>query len=1135
MDLKIPSKVVKLSLTIALLAQNLIFPQKGIRAHESSTSQHIWNVSGEVSGQTRNKLAQDAGRQAPKPFIDNTPKDNNSAEWEHGWDVDISKEESGDDVETFFPVLNETTLPAPIENKNEEEKTLQPLMPENGQKNAVGIIFSLEEKGNPTTSSQVQQVIQSTPPKPHHAILNDTSDDAEWTLAVPSRTPGDISTAQKNPAKVISTAEPIIDPVDALEAFGIFPLTEPPSGSNGTPEKPQTTLGAKRITVAPYLPDKNTSAPQTVDRQVLSGKKNPYLKSATTKPVQGLFGPIQQPQMAAKKENSPAKEEPNSNPFKTLFQRNPEGIIAQAADENQLQNGGQLKTPPKTILINFNNVNVIEYIRFISRLTNKNFVFDENDLQFNVTIISEEPTTLQNVITALIQELRIHGLLLIEQDNNFIVHKNQDVRSISRVNVEGLPSETQPTSEIVTQVFRLNILDPDKAAGIIQPMLSKQALIETAKETRNLIVTDLVSNINQVAVLIKSIDAPNSGLVIGQYVVRNAFMDTLIDLAQKIMLPIALDQPLTFVPHAGARSIFIVSSPFVVERTISVLQHLDNFQGVTRIFDLEELKFKEGVPTPPALAPEAVPPTGIAPGVPGAPPAPGAPKGAPGHWELSPQGNYLFRPSFPTGIKPEPTELPKGSWLLDPQGNWYFVPEGTEVPFQPSAEEKKLIPGAAPTGRWVLDPQGSWVFQLAPGKALQPEVLTRMTKIQEELPVGHIERTKFAIHKLQYRRGGDIVDALQSIGTSLQAFPDQNQDLIATIQSVQWLEGPNSLVLAGTEDALKKVLVLIDEVDTPARQVFIEMLILETDVDDSLHYGVTWATRSGGGQTATAQAFIGSANPLTPAINAGTGADAVSLLPDAGTLATALGFHLGVIGKRITHNGTQFATIGALVTAVHQRSGTNIILTPKIITEDNVPAEIFVGINTPFQTQSISNDLGSIITTNVEFRDVGTTLRVTPLIGDSGLITLRIEQEVSRVAGTGVTSGGENISAIPQGPTTSINRTTTTVHVPDEHFVIISGMIQEEQDRSRSQLPCLGGIPYLGAPFSDKTADISKRNLMIFIRPQIVDTAEQLRSLTRRQQEVFRHKNRLKNSWRYEVDEGLDLLNIKPPCCDECD
>ena len=72
-------------------------------------------------------------------------------------------------------------------------------------------------------------------------------------------------------------------------------------------------------------------------------------------------------------------------------------------------------------------------MRFISRISNKNFVFDENDLQFTVTIVSEEPTTIDNIMTALLQELRIHDLELIEQDNTIIIHHNSKVSAISKV------------------------------------------------------------------------------------------------------------------------------------------------------------------------------------------------------------------------------------------------------------------------------------------------------------------------------------------------------------------------------------------------------------------------------------------------------------------------------------------------------------------------------------------------------------------------------------------------------------------------------------------------------------------------------------------------------------------------------
>ena len=814
-------------------------------------------------------------------------------------------------------------------------------------------------------------------------------------------------------------------------------------------------------------------------------------------------------------------------------------IIAQADEEPKApadietsteEKKGEEISPPREIFIDFTNISIIEYIRFVSRIANKNFIFDEPDLQFNVTIVSEEPTTVENIMTALMQELRIHGLTMIEQGNNIIIHKNMEVNSISAVSIDEVPPADPRKNEIITQVFRLNTLDPTQAAAIILPLTSKTAEVTASDKTRHLIVTDIITNVNQISKLIKGLDAPSSGLVIGQYVVRNSFIDTLISLTQQIMAPIAKDQPLTFVPHPAAQSVFVIATPFLVERALSVLQHLDRREGETKIFNLEDLKFEPITPpvAPPVTAPEG-PPEAVPPEEPVTPtPRRPAPTG---RWEIDPEGRWIFRP----GIAPEdlrPGELPQGRWILDPQGNWHFVPEGTRAPFRERTPEIPVE--ETPKGSWSVDPEGKYVFELTPGEQISPEWLRREIPSDEDLPIGHIERTKFYLHKLQFRNGEEVVDALRSIASSLQETGVANEDLLMTINSVEWIEPTNTLIVTGTANAIDKIRELIQEIDTPLRQVFIEMLILETDIDDSLAFGVTWGTRSGGGSTSTAQSFIGAASPLSGAL---FGPENGLARPDARTLGQSIGFNLGVIGQRLTHNGTQFATLGALVRLVHGQGKTKIIMNPKVITEENKTAEFFVGINTPFQNESISNDEGSIITTNVEFRDVGTTLTVTPHIGNNDVINLEIQLENSSVGEEQAAGEGEQIGQISTTPTTRINRTNTTVNVPDGFFVIISGMIQDELTIQKSQVPCLGGIPILGGAFKQKTRTDQKRNLMVFIRPKIVDTDEEYNDLTKQQQDIFEQKTQIKADWKHHMDQALKYLNIRPQCdpCEECD
>lgn len=737
----------------------------------------------------------------------------------------------------------------------------------------------------------------------------------------------------------------------------------------------------------------------------------------------------------------------------------------------------------RTILMNFTNANMEELIRYLSSFTKKNFIYDAADLQFSVTIVSYEPTTLENAMAAILQELRIHGLNLIEEGNNIIIHRASKVHSLSTVIIDA-ENRNKGDSGIITELFRLNTLDAEKVAALIRPLISEKAFIEVLTETNYVIVTDLAANVDKVGQLIKTIDKPNSGLVIGQYVIRNSVLDVLVSHAEAVMTPLAQGQTIIFVPHYSSNSIFIVSSPFLVSRSMTLMQYLDQNQGMTRIFD-------EEISPLPKLQ---------------------------GTWRLDAFGNWVF---YPQQVPGQPAGAPpNGRWELDPQGNWHFVPG--EASNQPASE--------GPKGNWVQDGDGNWVFQMKPGGLISPNRVRLPTKASAELPLGHIERTQFSIFKLHYRQGDEIQLALARIGESLAlASAQNNADLIAAIESVQWLEASNSLILTGTGEAIAKLQEFIGEIDLPLRQVFIEMLVLDTSIEDSLDYSVNFGTRLRENGLFAAEGFLSNNAPTALTLGLDQSQLATTIAkPDPGVLAKTIGFNLGIVGQHITHGGLQFNSIGALIKAIRNKTSVNVVMNPKILTEDNYPAEVFIGLNTQFPTQAIVNDQGVILTQNFEYRNVGTYLKVTPLIGDNDVITLLIEQDISSIV-TNV--AGTNPGAI----TTRLNTTKTKVHLPDKYFLILSGMIQDEDTLHKIQVPCLGAIPYVGALFKDRSHRDSKRNLMIFIRPQIVDTIQDIQSLTRHQQDVFILKNRGKADWKYESEQALDWMNLNGAFdCDGC-
>jgi type III secretion protein C len=827
--------------------------------------------------------------------------------------------------------------------------------------------------------------------------------------------------------------EPILDPALEEEFLNASPETilEPPPAT--------TSEGALTVPAEPLPPP----PPATTTTEGIITPTRPATAPRAVETISPAPGAAAVPSSAVATPAAPALVPPQTATPPTPISPTPSAAPAPAT---------VAAAPVLTeISVNFNNVAMTEFIRFMSRVTNKNFIFDEEDLLFNVTIISEEPTSIENLMAALLQELRIRDLLLIEQGNNIIIHRNLRVRAPGQIIGPNATVGADPEADIVTRVFRLNTLDPLKAAEIVRPLLSEDALIEVLRDSNNLIITDIVTNINKIAQLLGSLDAPNSGVTIGQYVARNAFVDTLVDLADRILQPIAQGNPFVLVPHPVTNSIYVVSNPFIVERALAILQNLDTNEGRTKILNLEALRLRE-IEEREAL----LPPGGL-----GTPGFPGGPGGVP-----------------PIGIP----GMPGDPNLLGPE----------------------FVPGGISSGpRWI-----------------------------EELPAGHIERTLFFIHKLRFRKGDQIEIALRKIADSLQFTGNNNLDLIGAINSIQWLESSNSLIFTGTVSALEKVKELIEEIDVPLRQVFIETLILDTTIDDALDYGVDWATRFRGPSAAGAQAFLaGNSNPLVSAMDT-VGFDA-NIGPDPSILARADGFHWGVVGRHLTYGGLKFSSIGALVTAIHNNTKANIIMNPKIITEDNNTAEIFVGQTSRYKTQSISNDQGSVITNNFQFLDVGTTLRITPLIGNNDIITMDILQEITNDAGTANLPFNSNAVDVNLVPVITKNKTVTRVHVPNGYFVVLSGMIRDDKIRTKDRIPCLGGIPLIGGVSQRKNNRDGKRNLMIFIRPLIVDTDEELEYITKRQQDVYREKNKFRRSWNYEIDEALDFLNIRPTDPDE--
>jgi type II secretory pathway component GspD/PulD (secretin) len=394
-----------------------------------------------------------------------------------------------------------------------------------------------------------------------------------------------------------------------------------------------------------------------------------------------------------------------------------------------------------------------------------------------------------------------------------------------------------------------------------------------------------------------------------------------------------------------------------------------------------------------------------------------------------------------------------------------------------------------------------------------------------------IDNISFLVYKLQYHPGDDIQTALKQVAVSLGKSGTVPTALVDAINSLQWIQVTNSLLCSGQQDVLVKLKDLIQNLDVPLRQVFIEILVIETSLTNTQDFGLMWGGQAqyfnkatlGTGNFPTTQNTGSSGNPTpgTTFPNTLQGINATNT-PKGGQVPFIQGFDLGVIGDIIMHKGRSFISLGALVDAVQIDSDSTILLNPKIITQDNRQSTIFVGSNVPYTGAIVTNTSNNTTSTaNIEYRDVGVSLTITPILGDGDVITLDIVNDISEVISGPTTTSAQQLTGI----TTSHTHMETRVHVPDNYFVALSGMINDSKTHFKSGIPCLGGLPVIGLLFSENDRVANKQNVIIFVRPQIVKTYAQYKQITEHQEWLYKDNARLP-VLKETFDEGIDLVKV---------
>jgi general secretion pathway protein D len=341
----------------------------------------------------------------------------------------------------------------------------------------------------------------------------------------------------------------------------------------------------------------------------------------------------------------------------------------------------------------------------------------------------------------------------------------------------------------------------------------------------------------------------------------------------------------------------------------------------------------------------------------------------------------------------------------------------------------------------------------------------------------------------------------------------------------------NSLVITAPPEAYTLLKEIIQKLDVRRSQVLVESLIAEVTLNKAQALGVEWRAINSPNGTQVFASSTGSAQTglLNSTLGTIGGTDtSVSTNPLAGfTSLASQGFLIGLL-RTLTittdpsnpNSSTQILNIPLLLRAFQGDTDVNILSTPNLLTTDNEEAEIIIGEQRPFLRQAQDTPLGGVAASSstirtFDFKDTGITLRVTPQISQGKTVRLKLDQKVEAFVSE------SEVGAV----TTTKRQAKTTVIVDDNQTIVIGGLISNDNNEAKTQVPCLGSIPIFGWAFKQTSVSKRKTNLLIFLTPHIITSPEDIDRITSHERQRAEQAPAIEERLRQgQPQDNLELL-----------
>ncbi len=343
-------------------------------------------------------------------------------------------------------------------------------------------------------------------------------------------------------------------------------------------------------------------------------------------------------------------------------------------------------------------------------------------------------------------------------------------------------------------------------------------------------------------------------------------------------------------------------------------------------------------------------------------------------------------------------------------------------------------------------------------------------------------KTNTKIIFLKNANAADIIKTVQTIAKSL----DANNPIKTVVSSNKEL---NAIVLSSSRTQIAELENLITQIDIERRQVFVKVQIYEVSHNVVEKMGIKWGLAGGYAQDAaiaTTNIDMGGASFVLPT-------------------ALSSSISLDTVSKGLA--------LGAAIELTRNKGGVNTLSEPNLLCLNNVKSSLYVGKTQSILTSNATGDNSGDITRNTYSReDIGLRLEITPQIADKDKVVLKVKSKIEDV---------DQSNANLDRPTTTKREIDTTTIVQNGESVIVGGLIRDYSSISKSKVPFLGDIPFLGGLFRSTNDVHDKISLLIIMTPYIVNNSLELQDV----QKNLSQLNTLKVELARRIEKELDSLD----------